>query len=776
MKIENIHIDGFGVWNEKDWDQLAPGLNVFHGPNEKGKSTLMAFVRSILFGFDRRGSARRYDPLNGGIHGGWLDVRVNDRPIRIERKAGRHVRGTSIIYDGDAMGSESELEALLGGTTRTLYHNVFAFGLEELEQFHTLQDNEVAQHITGAGLGIGATKWTGVQRDIDARQSAMFLPRGQNGSINVALKELEAVREDLDRTEHQPEEYWAAHEARIRLAAEIRGLEEIVVDLKQRAAQYEKRLYSRPFVERRKFLEKTLASLPIVMQFPDGGVERLGLLKKHIQALQAEYEASRREAEQRRMRRRDLRAQSDPSEYDRRVRVIEALRSLVPRVDATRRVYSASIEKLHATTQENAAHESAVAGNRPPSQFSVFVFIGLICIGALGIALAGHLYTAMTLIAISLTPYLWYRRRLAGYNALRIKLADCVERLRICGEEVRKVEREGRVIEAEIRKLIGKPEIAPEDIALRVADLEKLSKLAEELRRVEDSVSRSNDDLQRIEHQIQEQSAAVAALLSEASVASEEEFLQCAEAYKQRVQLSSELDRIPPDAGEPAMLFDVHDNVQEAFDATRAELADMEQRLVDVRHESGRVAERIAIMERSEERSRLLTRQELILAKLDANAETWAVLTLCKTLLDETRKIYETERQPGVLRQASLFFKVMTEGRYIRVIAPLDGAEIQVERADGVRLPPQLLSRGTAEQLYLAMRLALVREYASTTDALPVVFDDVFVNFDPARTRNTLQAVRDLAETHQVLLFTCHPHLVNIVEEIVPSARIFPLQ
>jgi len=776
MKIENIHIDGFGVWNEKDWGRLGPGLNVFHGPNETGKSTLMAFVRSILFGFDRRGSPRRYDPLNGGIHGGWLDVHVNDRPIRIERKAGRHVRGTTIIYDGDATGSESELEALLGGTTRTLYHNVFAFGLEELEQFHTLQDNEVAQHITGAGLGIGASKWTGIQRDIDARQSAMFLPRGQNGSINVALKEIEAVREDLDRTEHQPEEYWAAHEARIRLAAEIRGLEEIVIDLKQRAVQYEKRLNSRPLAERRKFLEKTLASLPVVVQFPDGGVERLGLLNKHIQALHAEYAASRREAEQRRMRRLDLRAQADPSEYDRRVRVIEALRSLIPRVDATRRIYSASLEKLHATTQENAAHESALAGVRPPSQFSVFMFIGLIWCGAVGIALSGNLYPAIALIAVSLTPYLWYGRRQKGYAALRTKLADCVERLRTCREEVRKVENEGRGIEAEIRKLIGKPEISPQDIAMRVADLDQLSKLAEELRRVEDSVARSNDDLQRIENQIKEQNAAVAALLSEASAESEAEFLERADAYKQRLLLSSELDRIPPDLGEPAMLFDVHDNVQEAFDATKAELAETEQRLVDVRHEAGRVAERIAIMERSEERSRLLTRQELILAKLDANAETWAVLTLCKTLLDETRKIYETERQPGVLRQASLFFKVMTEGRYIRVIAPLDGAEIQVERADGVRLPPQLLSRGTAEQLYLAMRLALVREYASTTDALPVVFDDVFVNFDPVRTRNTLLAVRDLAETHQVLLFTCHPHFVKIAEEIVPSARIFPLQ
>src|SRR6266576_1944377 len=113
MRIDNIHVDGFGVWNDKTWGTLDPGLNVFHGPNETGKSTLMAFIRSILFGFDRRGSARRYDPLDGGTHGGWLDVQVQDRPIRIERKAGRHVRGIATIYDGDATGSEPELETLL---------------------------------------------------------------------------------------------------------------------------------------------------------------------------------------------------------------------------------------------------------------------------------------------------------------------------------------------------------------------------------------------------------------------------------------------------------------------------------------------------------------------------------------------------------------------------------------------------------------------------------------------------------------------------------------
>ena len=167
---------------------------------------------------------------------------------------------------------------------------------------------------------------------------------------------------------------------------------------------------------------------------------------------------------------------------------------------------------------------------------------------------------------------------------------------------------------------------------------------------------------------------------------------------------------------------------------------------------------------------------ETILARIDEAAEQWAVISLCRALLDETRKVYETERQPDVLRQASSFFSLMTENRYVRVIAPLDGGEIQVERDDGTRLSPQILSRGTAEQLYLSMRLALVREYANHVDPLPVVFDDIFVNFDSNRSLNSFNALRELCKTHQVLLFTCHPHLVKQVEEVVPEANIFQLQ
>src|SRR5262249_13495890 len=117
MKIENIHIAGFGVWSERSWDSLDAGLNVFHGPNETGKSTFMAFIRSILFGFDKRGSVRRYEPLNGGVHGGSLDLVIAERALRVERKSGRHVRGTAQVIEGDSNGGDAELDKLLGGTT-----------------------------------------------------------------------------------------------------------------------------------------------------------------------------------------------------------------------------------------------------------------------------------------------------------------------------------------------------------------------------------------------------------------------------------------------------------------------------------------------------------------------------------------------------------------------------------------------------------------------------------------------------------------------------------
>jgi uncharacterized protein YhaN len=773
MKIETIHVDGFGVWNDRTWGPLDPGLNVFHGPNETGKSTLMAFIRSMLFGFEKRGSAKRYEPVRGGSHGGSLELLVGDTRLRLERTPGRHARGSVAVYAGDAAGDETALERLLGGTTKTLYHNVFAFGLEELEQFHTLQESEIATHISGAGLGIGASRWAAVQKDLEDRQSALFLPRGQNSTINVAFKQLESVRDDLERTESQPQDYLAAHESRTRLASELSGLEEAVAEVSRRIQHYAKRAKNRPYVERRNKIEARIKELPAVDVFPEGGIERLDMLLKQQRSLLDERTKNLAAAEARRLRR--LQTNVDREECTRRAHVLEALRTLAPRVEAARRIYTAGVERRDAITQEKRALVAGLAHVVPPSWPAFILFVSLMWIGVVGLIFAEHPYFGAALGAISVVVMLWYRDRTKRAATIEEQVIACSIRLDACQSELRKTESEAREIEAEIRKLTGKNEITQADIDERAADLEPLLAVNDSLRSMDEAAVHAEADLARISQQLQEVESNIGSLLAEAAARTQEEFLQRAEVFKQRQQLLKELEKIPIETAEPAMLFDMRADEEAAFQAAQSELTELEQRLVQARHETGRVEERITMMEHSEERSRALSRQETILARIDEAAEQWAVITLCRALLDETRKVYETERQPEVLRQASGFFNVMTESRYVRVIAPLDGGEIQVERADSVRLAPQLLSRGTAEQLYLSMRMALVREYANHVDPLPVVFDDIFVNFDPDRSRTSFKALRHLCSTHQILLFTCHPHLVKQVSETVPEAKIFSL-
>ncbi|PYS55646.1 MAG: hypothetical protein DMG13_03350 [Acidobacteria bacterium] len=465
----------------------------------------------------------------------------------------------------------------------------------------------------------------------------------------------------------------------------------------------------------------------------------------------------------------------DPDELDRRAQVLESLRNLVPQIDATQRVYIAGLGRRDAIGHEKGTLLRALAVTIPPSRLAFFLFIELLWIGVAGLAFAGHEYFGAVLGTLSIIMLVWYRKRTQRAAALEQQIAACSKRLKLCEDELRRTENEAREIESECRRLTGRAEVTQNDIDERAAELARLSKLSDELRSLDEAFAHLEADLRRILQRIEDTEKNIAALLSEASAASEQEFVDGAEVYKQRQQLRQELEKIPADVPESGMLFDTQADEESEFETAQRELAELEQRLVQVRHETGRVEERITMMEKSEERSRALSRQETILARIDEAAEQWAVLTLCRAMLDETRRIYETERQPEVIRQASSFFSVMTERRYTRVIAPLDGGEIQVERADGARLSPQLLSRGTTEQLYLSMRLALVREYANHVDPLPVVFDDIFVNFDPGRSRTSFKAIRDLSTTHQVLLFTCHPHLIGQVEEIVPEARLFAL-
>ena len=66
MRISNLHVDGFGVWSGLELADLSNELNIFYGPNEAGKTTLMQFVRAMFYGFSPLRRQRYLPPVRGG--------------------------------------------------------------------------------------------------------------------------------------------------------------------------------------------------------------------------------------------------------------------------------------------------------------------------------------------------------------------------------------------------------------------------------------------------------------------------------------------------------------------------------------------------------------------------------------------------------------------------------------------------------------------------------------------------------------------------------------
>ena len=89
MRIDRIYIDGFGRFSDKTFGPFNSQVTIFEGENEAGKSTLLAFIRTILYGFPARNRDEHYPPMRGGRHGGRIVVADDSGELyTVERYAG----------------------------------------------------------------------------------------------------------------------------------------------------------------------------------------------------------------------------------------------------------------------------------------------------------------------------------------------------------------------------------------------------------------------------------------------------------------------------------------------------------------------------------------------------------------------------------------------------------------------------------------------------------------------------------------------------------------
>lgn len=154
-----------------------------------------------------------------------------------------------------------------------------------------------------------------------------------------------------------------------------------------------------------------------------------------------------------------------------------------------------------------------------------------------------------------------------------------------------------------------------------------------------------------------------------------------------------------------------------------------------------------------------------ILSRLHGHADRYLRLRLASSLLRHQIEKYRSENQDPLLMRASELFAQLTCGEFEGLRTEYDEKDQPVivgVRRTGEVVHVAAMSEGTCDQLYLALRLGYLEHVLLRRESLPLVVDDILVNFDDGRAAATVQVLAELSRQTQVIFFTHHQHLVEL--------------
>jgi uncharacterized protein YhaN len=332
MEVKNLHVDGFGVWTELDLQALSPRVTIVFGANETGKTTLMQFIRSMLYGFSPERRNRYLPPVHGGRAGGEVDIDAAHGGLHIQRhldQFGLADEEESLVVrsaDGATV-SVSLLSHLLAGVDEATFNNVFSVGLRELQELGTLDDTKAADLLYKLTTGLDRVSLFDVMRDLSDVRQSLFDPHDEASAIPVLLQRRDQLQQRMAAL-HSEGQQW------VTLQSDLVGLDGEARELEQRAAQWDQQLKVlevtlrvRDLWVKRRALSAELDAIGQLREVPDTALKRLETLRETGE----EYERELAELQRRRREfRREVAAQPVNRALWAQAAHIEALAELAP--------------------------------------------------------------------------------------------------------------------------------------------------------------------------------------------------------------------------------------------------------------------------------------------------------------------------------------------------------------------------------------------------------------------------------------------------------------
>ncbi len=340
-----------------------------------------------------------------------------------------------------------------------------------------------------------------------------------------------------------------------------------------------------------------------------------------------------------------------------------------------------------------------------------------------------------------------------------------------------------------IKRLDNEPDyLSTLDILL--SDAEKAKEILSAKITIEEQLSEINKEIDLLSEEKEKISKNIKKLLESLNLKSINDFKEMAIRFEEKNQLLEMLEQI----NDKLKLLSIDENIEEFVKGFEGvDLLDLQhkKRLLDknlleiqsIEEEiNTNLAEKKAFIQQLED-STLLTELKQEKANIEEQnkyaLESYLAYSLARTCIQKTKQKYEEEKQPELIRTASEIFNHITDGKWLNISTSIEDSTLTLNPYRGLPVTPDKLSQGTREQLYLSLRLAYIKNAAKYKEALPLIMDDILVNFDTLRSTQTAKTLATFTEDscqHQILFFTCHQHIANILKENVPNSTLFTIE
>lgn len=775
--LTHIRIDSFGAMGGHTVGPLSRGLNVLYGRNEAGKTTVSSFVGGVLFGWEEaRGQRNTYKPENAERAGAL--VFADDEGGQFELSRVRNIDG----LQGDAW--------LAADIDKSTFKTMFSLNSDELRQLRNA--SEVTAKLLTAGSGTDASPAQALaelqgrlaeftSRAASAEKSLVRMGAERDelrGQLREVAAEMEAYREqcrELQELEAGRAELLAQldalNEQMENLSACVAGIEKLDAELRRLRLECEdlhdeeiRALADKKNAERtvgRKLARLTPAEDRTLRDKLDELSAAAARLDHAEDAARSSYEDARAAYEARAGV-----AVADGCEH---ASMLEAASELV--VSGVDEVGGAGADVRFATSSATAASgrsegiacenpadsasdaTSAASTSRkiaPRSPALLFAFAAASVVAAVGAAYfawqsqsaaigiaAGVLAVCACVLAVGGVAALRFASRAsASPSAAEAAKQAAIESSRFAMLQSQRKLANIAASKAQLR----------EEISAALADV-GLEQAQGSLRRAYALLDEAKDARTEIALCEQRQRSA------SARVDSVERYIEQAATQRAALLTNAQL----PDS---ATAFDVEAamaRTSKRRDAAQAQLAQLSKRYGELKQALAHAAKR-------RDFDQLKVRNQAVRTKMSDATQDLVRTLLAKRMLEQAIAEWEVQSQPQVYAHASRLLATMTNGAWARVSLGGDG-RLQVENGAKVKRDPLHLSLGTCQQLYLSMRLALLMVADNVGRSIPVLADDILVNFDEQRRIGAAQALNELAEHRQILLFTCHRGVADLFPE-----------